>query len=52
MPGILMSRKHEIGRVALDEREPFLAGCGADELVALVFERPPHRIADARLRRQ
>ena len=40
--------KHEIGWIALDQREPFLAGCGADELIALILERPPHRIADAR----
>ena len=45
--GHLDVEKHEIGRVAIDEREPFLPRGGADELVALIFERPPHRIADA-----
>ena len=38
----------EVGRVALGEREPFLAGRGADELVPFVFERHPQRIADRR----
>ena len=46
MPGHLHVEQHEIGRLALGEREPFLAGRGADELVALVLERHPQRIAD------
>jgi hypothetical protein len=40
--------KHEVWRVALNQREPFLAGGCADELITLVFECPPHRIADTR----
>ena len=38
--------QHEVGRFALGEREPFLAGGGADELVAFVLERHPQRVAD------
>ena len=41
--------QHQVRRLALGEREPFLAGRGADELVAFVFERHPQRIADGRL---
>ena len=40
--------KYEVGRIALDQREPFLPGGSADELISLVLEGPPHRIADAR----
>ena len=36
----------EVGRLALGQREPLLAGRGADELVAFVLERHPQRIAD------
>ena len=36
----------QVGGLALGEREPFLAGGGADELVAFVLERHPQRIAD------
>ena len=49
MPGILMSSSTRSGAVALGQRQPFLAGRGADELVALVLERHPQRIADRRL---
>ena len=38
----------QVGRLALGEREPFLAGGGADELVAFVLERHPQRIANRR----
>ena len=41
--------QHEVGRLALGERQPLLAGRGADELVAFVFERHPQRVADRRL---
>ena len=47
--GHLDVQKHQIGRIALDQREAFGAGGRADELIALVFERPPHRIAIAGL---
>ncbi len=40
--------QHEVGRLALGERQPFLAGRGAEELVALVFERHLQRVADRR----
>ena len=39
--------EHEIGRVALDQRQALLSGRRADELVALILERPAHRVADA-----
>ena len=35
-------------KAALWQGKAFLAGSRADELIALVFERAPHRIADAR----
>ena len=46
MPGIFTSSRTRSKCLALDQREPFLAGRGADELVALVLERHPQRIAD------
>ena len=46
--GHLDVEQHEIGRLALGERQAFLAGRGADELVALVLEGHPQRIADRR----
>jgi len=39
---------HDENLIALGEREPFLAGGGADELVAFVLERHPQRIANRR----
>ena len=48
MPGILTSSSTRSGRLALDQREAFLAGRGADELVALVLEHHPQRVADGR----
>ena len=47
--GHLHVEQHQIGRFALGQREPFLAGGGADELVALVLERHLQRVADRRL---
>ncbi len=49
MPGILMSRKHEVRRLALGEREALLAASRPDELVAVVLEDHPQRVADRRL---
>ncbi len=40
--------KHQVGRVAFNQRQAFLARCRADELIALIFERSAHRVADAR----
>jgi hypothetical protein len=34
--------EHQIRWIPLDQRKPFLAGCSPNELVALIFERPPH----------
>ena len=50
MPGIFTSSSTRSDALALGEREPFLAGRRADELVAFVLERHPQRIADGRLR--
>ena len=36
----------QVRRFALGQRQPFLAGGGAEELVAFVLERHPQRIAD------
>jgi hypothetical protein len=36
----------EVGRLPLGQRQPFLAGGRADELVAFVFQRHPQRVAD------
>ena len=47
--GHLDVEEHEIGRLALGEREPVLARCGSEELVAFVFEDHPQRIADGGL---
>ena len=46
--GHLDVEQHEVGRLALGEREALLAGRGADELVAFVLERHPQRVADGR----
>ena len=46
--GHLDVEQHEVGRFALGQRQPFLAGRGADELVAFVLERHPQRVADGR----
>ena len=42
----------EVGRLALGQRQSFLAGGGADELVAFVFERHPAASRGSRLRRR
>ena len=47
--GHLHVEQHEIGSFALGERESFLAGGGADHVVALVLERHLQRVADRRL---
>ncbi len=47
--GHLHVEQHEVGRLALGERQPFLAGRGAEELVALVLEGHPQRVADGGL---
>ena len=41
--------QHEIGRLALGQRQPLLAGRRAEELVALVLEGHPQRVANGRL---
>ena len=46
MPGILMSSSTRSGRSRWTSGEPFLAGGGADELVVLVLEDHPQRVAD------
>jgi hypothetical protein len=47
--GHLDVEEHKVRWIALDQRKPLLAGRSADELVALILERPPHRVADTRL---
>ena len=47
-PGHLDVQQDQVRRLALGEREPFLAGGGADELVALVLEGHLQRLADRR----
>ena len=49
MPGILMSSNTRSGASRSISGKPFLAGRGADELVALVLEHHPQRVADGRL---
>ena len=49
MPGILMSRNTRSGALALDHARGLLAGGRAEELVALVLEDHPQRVADGRL---
>ena len=46
--GHLHVEQHEIGRFALGERQSFLAGRGADELVSLVLEGHPQRVSNRR----
>ena len=46
--GHLDVEEHEVGRLALGERQALLAGGGADEVVPFVFERHPQRVADGR----
>ena len=41
--------QHDVGRFAPDLRDAVRAGRGADELVVLVFEDHPQRVADRRL---
>jgi hypothetical protein len=45
-PGHLDVEKHEVGRVALGHREPFLPRSGEQHLVPVVLEDHPHRVAD------
>ena len=45
-PGHLDVEEYELGRIAVDEREPVLTGRRAVHLVAFVFENHPQRIAD------
>jgi hypothetical protein len=47
-PRHLDVEQHEVGGVALRQHESFLAGGGADEIVAFVLECHPQRVADGR----
>ena len=38
--------QHQVGRFPFDQREPFLAGRGSGDVVAVVLERHPQRFAD------
>jgi len=47
--GHLHVEQHQIRRLALGQRQAFLSGGGADDVVALVLERHLQRVADRRL---
>jgi hypothetical protein len=47
--GHLDVEQHQVGSLAFGQRQPFLPGGGADELVAFVLERHLQRVADRRL---
>ena len=48
-PGHLDVEKHKVGRVTLDQRQPFGTGRRSYKLIPLIFERAPYRLADARI---
>ena len=49
MPGILMSSSTRSGRSRWTAASAFLAAGGADELIVLVLEDHPQRVADGGL---